>query len=510
MEKNSVTTENSFDTLSMNLAIVGGGRACKFFLELLQNETFSHLDIKLLGVCDINPEAEGFCLAKKMGIYTTDNFQDLFKIKDLDGVMELTGDRNVLLGLIRARPKGVGVLEYNISRLLRGFFIRDQRLKSVEGQVLREKMAADFLMQQVNERISVLSPDFIIIKANEAYLRAVGKTKDEVIGAYCYEITHELNAPCSISQPALGCPLVETLKTGESSYVIHDHPISGGESTYCDIATYPLKNQNGEVVQVIEVSRDLTEKLSPIWERQADLLKDDIKKRLQEDRMISLGKLAASCVHEINNPIQGLLTFSHLMQNILEDGTPGIDELKKFQSHLSIMSSELERCGNIVSGLLSFSRQPEMGHKNIDLNEVLEQVITVTRHKTELQDIGLNVRLHPAPLIVNGHINQLQQCFLNLVFNAIEAMPKGGKLSVLSNPDKAGKNALVEIQDTGYGISKENLNHIFDPFFTTKTEGEGTGMGLSIVYGIVKNYGGNIKVDSRGKGSSFVLNFPIP
>jgi len=171
----------------------------------------------------------------------------------------------------------------------------------------------------------------------------------------------------------------------------------------------------------------------------------------------------------------------------------------------------LERCGNIVSGLLSFSRQPEMEHKNIDLNEVLEQVITVTRHKTELQDIGLNVRLHPAPLIVNGHINQLQQCFLNLVFNAIEAMPKGGKLSVLSNPDKAGKNALVEIQDTGYGISKENLNHIFDPFFTTKTEGEGTGMGLSIVYGIVKNYGGNIKVDSRGgKGSSFVLNFPIP
>ena len=104
----------------------------------------------------------------------------------------------------------------------------------------------------------------------------------------------------------------------------------------------------------------------------------------------------------------------------------------------------------------------------------------------------------------------MQQCFLNLIFNAIEAMPQGGQLAIISKLDSAQNRARIEIQDSGYGISEEDLDHIFDPFFTTKEDDEGTGLGLSIVYGIVKNHGGNIKVNSQvEKGSSFILNFPI-
>ncbi|MCP4667885.1 MAG: PAS domain-containing protein, partial [Deltaproteobacteria bacterium] len=341
-------------------------------------------------------------------------------------------------------------------------------------------------------------------------LKAVGGSREQVIGAHCYEVTHRLSAPCSSSDPGLGCPLVESLKTGEAAHVIHEHPTPDGHATYCDMVTYPLKDQAGETVQVIEIWRDITEELSARWEHRVKEMKADLKKLVQEDRMISLGKLVASSVHEINNPIQGLLTFSDLMQSMLEQGEPSPDDLKKFKEYLALMSGELERCGNIISGLLSFSRQSEMAYKDVDLNEIMEQVIVLTRHKTELQDIQLNMRLHPVPLIINGHINQLQQCFLNLVFNAIESMPKGGQLHVISNPDRAGKNALVEIRDTGYGIPEEHLDHVFDPFFTTKAESEGTGMGLSIVYGIVKNHQGSIKVESQvGKGTSFVLNFPI-
>jgi len=96
---------------------VGGGKACKFFLDLLLSESFTYLKINIIGVCDINPEAEGLVLAKELGIYTTSNFQDLFKIKDLDSIIELTGKKEVLLEIIRLRPKGVGVLEHNIGRL---------------------------------------------------------------------------------------------------------------------------------------------------------------------------------------------------------------------------------------------------------------------------------------------------------------------------------------------------------------------------------------------------------
>jgi signal transduction histidine kinase len=173
------------------------------------------------------------------------------------------------------------------------------------------------------------------------------------------------------------------------------------------------------------------------------------------------------------------------------------------------MSKELERCGNIVSGLLSFSRESPREYKDIDLNEVLEAVITLTRHKMELRNIDLISYLYPELLMIHGDGHELQQCFLNLIFNAIEAMPKGGQLSIISKLERAKKNVRVEIVDTGYGISRENLDHIFDPFFTTKEQGEGTGLGLSIVYSVIKNHRGNIKVNSKvGEGTSFILNFP--
>jgi two-component system NtrC family sensor kinase len=169
----------------------------------------------------------------------------------------------------------------------------------------------------------------------------------------------------------------------------------------------------------------------------------------------------------------------------------------------------LERCGNIVSGLLSFSRETSREHKSINLNEVLEAVVALTRHKLELQGIKLTMHLYPGLLWVRGNANQLEQCLLNLIFNAMEAMPEGGNLTVVSGLDAAQEQVQVEIQDTGSGIHKENLNHIFDPFFTTKETGEGTGLGLSIVYGIVKNHGGHTRVTSEvGKGSSFILTFP--
>lgn len=507
-EKSSFSTDVA--PHAINLAIVGGGRTCRFFLELLQQEPFPFLNINIAGVCDKDPKAEGLVLAQKMGLYTTNNFKDLFKIKNLDSILELTSSREVWLEIIRLRPKGVGVLEHNIGRLLRNLFSINQRLESTEQQLVFEKMFSEFLIQESTAAIVILNTDFTIVETNEAYLKVVEKTKEEVTGAHCYNISHGLSTPCSSAQPGLRCPMVETLRTGKSAHVVHDHYVSGGQSKYCNIVTYPLKDYNGEISRVIEVWRDITEELSPSWEERVKELKSDLQKLVQEDRMISLGKLAASCAHEINNPIQGLLTFSLFMQEILAEGEPSHEDLEQFKKHLSLMSKELERCGNIVSGLLSFSRESTIEYKDTDLNEVLNAVITLTRHTMELRGVDLIAKLSPGLLMIRGNSSQLQQCFLNLIFNAVEAMPDGGQLTILSKLDRAKKNALIEIRDTGYGIPKENLNHIYDPFFTTKGEGVGTGLGLSIVYRVTKNHEGKIKIDSEvGKGSSFILNFPL-
>lgn len=381
--------------------------------------------------------------------------------------------------------------------------------KLVEQQLAIEKTFSDFLIQQSTAAIVFINTDFTIAEINESYLKAVNKSREEVIGAHCYKISHEYNAPCSSVRPDMQCPMVETLRTGKSAHVIHEHPRPGKKLTFCNLVTYPLRDQDGEIVQVIEVWRDITEKLSYRWEKQVKELKSGLQQMVQEDRMISLGKLAASCAHEINNPIQGLLTFSHLMQEILAEKELNAEDLEQFKKHLTLMSSELERCGNIVTGLLSFSRENSREYKNIDLNEVLSAVISLTRHKMELRGVELITDIAPGLLMIHGNDRELQQCFLNLIFNAIEAMPGGGRLEIIAKRSNKGQQAHLEIRDTGCGIPEENRAHLFDPFFTTKEAGEGTGMGLSIVYGIIKNHKGNIKINSKvGEGSSFILDFP--
>jgi PAS domain S-box-containing protein len=508
--KNNIPGNHENATFSLNIAIVGGGRTCQFFLELIHNDPFPFFDIKILGVCDKNAGAEGILLAEKMGIYTTDDLHDLLNIEHLDSVLELTGSRNVLLEIIRLKPKGVGVLEYNISRILRNLLDTNQRLKLTEKKLIAEKTFSNLLIQQSTAAIVIINTDFIIVDVNDAYLNTVKKTKDEVIGAHCYEISHGIKAPCSSAFPGVKCPMLETLRTGKNAHVIHDHPGPDGHQMYCNLTTYPIKNDDGDVIQVIEFWRDITAEFSDRWNKRVKEFKSDIQKMIQEDRMISLGKLAASCAHEINNPIQGILTFCDYMLDILNAGRPGDDDLKKFKDHLSLMSTELERCGSIVSGMLFFARESGLEHKHIDLNEVLNAVLSLTRHKLELGNIKLAIDLYPAPLMLEGDINQLQQCFLNLIFNANESMPDGGDLVVTSWMDKESENSCVEIRDTGYGIPEKLRDNLFDPFFTTKDVGQGTGLGLSIVHGVVKNHKGTIKINSReGEGSAFTLTFPV-
>ena len=511
MPSNHLNNGQIPNKLPLNIAIVGGGRACKFFLELLHSGYFPYLEIHVLGVCDINPDAPGLQLAKKMGIYTTDNFKDFFNLTDLDSILELTNRRNVLLDLVKLRPKGVGVVEHNIGRFFRSFYELDQRLQSAEYQANLEKAFSNFMIQQSTAAIVVINTDFTIQEVNQVYLSAVGKHKQNVLGKHCYEVFYGLNAPCSSSHFRLRCPMLETMRTGKSAHVIHEIFGSKARPSYGNIVTYPFKNQEGEVFQVMELIRDITEEISSTWEKRAQELKADLNKMIQEDRMISLGKLAASCVHEINNPIQGLLTFSDLMQKILEDEALNQETPKKLQEYLKLMSSELERCGNIVSGLLSFSRQIPLEYKIIDLNDILKTVLQLVGHKLELQDITLSTCLHPGPILIRGNANRMQQTLLNLIFNAIEAMPAGGLLDIQSTINLKENSAALHIRDTGSGISKKNIGHIFDPFFTTKPEGEGTGLGLSIVYGVIRNHGGKVTVQSKeGEGTVFTLTLPLP
>ncbi|MGO9312810.1 MAG: response regulator [Syntrophobacteraceae bacterium] len=236
----------------------------------------------------------------------------------------------------------------------------------------------------------------------------------------------------------------------------------------------------------------------------------DQARMLHQDKMISLGKLAASVVHEINNPLAGILNYVLLMSKILSRGSLPGDSIAKFQGYLSLMQSELERCSKIVSNLLAFSRKSKLEFNPVDINELLSKCIDLSGHKLVLQNIRVETHLARDLPMIQGDFNQLQQCMINLIFNAIDAMPEGGVLSFESNFDPAKSLITIVVRDTGHGISREDLSYIFDPFFTTKKEGKGLGLGLSTTFGIIDRHKGTIHVESEpGKGTVFQIEFPV-
>jgi two-component system NtrC family sensor kinase len=236
----------------------------------------------------------------------------------------------------------------------------------------------------------------------------------------------------------------------------------------------------------------------------------DQARLLHQDKMISLGKLAASVVHEINNPLTGVLNYVRLMLKIIRKGPLTGEHREKFEKYLTLMESETSRCSQIVANLLAFSRKSKLEFTNVEINELIERCLMLSGHKLQLSNITLERQLQKDLPMVNGDYNQIQQCIINLIFNAIDAMPEGGKLLLATTYNTDDRTVVIRISDTGCGISKGDLPHIFEPFFTTKTEGKGLGLGLSMVYGIIDRHKGAINVASEpGKGSTFTLKLPV-
>jgi PAS domain S-box-containing protein len=259
-----------------------------------------------------------------------------------------------------------------------------------------------------------------------------------------------------------------------------------------------------EEVGMVAFLRDLREA------RKAEMQLADQASLIHQDKMVSMGKLAASIAHEINNPLAGVLNYIRLMLKMLGRGeTLTLENQKKFQRYLNLVETETSRCSTIISSLLAFSRKSKAEVGEVNVNELIEKCILLCRHKLELQNIRVEIQLAKDIPAVRADFNQMQQCLINLILNAIDAMSRGGVLTVRSVPDPGSRTVKIVIGDTGCGIPKEDLARIFDPFYTTKKEGAGLGLGLSTVFGIVDRHKGVITVESEtGKGTAFTITLP--
>jgi two-component system NtrC family sensor kinase len=376
------------------------------------------------------------------------------------------------------------------------------------------------ILNGIQDFIMVITPQMEIIDVNDAFLSKMRFTRKDVIGKKCYEVYHKIEHPCNGGQT--DCPLREVVSNKRQSRKIQTRLLPNGEKRYYEVQIYPIWEKDGKIHKFIHISRDVTQhkkeeeeitrRLEQMVEERTRQVKETHEKLLHQDKMSSLGKLSASVVHEINNPIAGILNLIMLMQRIVAEDTLGQNEIEQFQHYLSLMETETRRTSRIVSNLLAFSRQSKMEPKRLNLNRLIEQTVFLNSNLLKMDGVKVETKLDPDLPDLLGSEDQLQQVFMNLVSNASEAMGggHGGVLTIETQHILSEDRLQVNFKDTGCGIPEENYPKLFEPFFTTKKKGKGVGLGLSVAYGIVQEHAGSIYVKSEmGQGTTFQVKLPL-
>jgi PAS domain S-box-containing protein len=392
-----------------------------------------------------------------------------------------------------------------VSLLILIFLILNERtwLNTLEQEVLRKTLDLEAnasrlkqsqqryqsLVESADDMIYTLDKDLYIWSINETWTRLTGKTGAEAIGKNIMDIFEYRNPD------GVRWSIENALSSGET--VSHEEEVRIGEKEYyLDTKYTPLfmDSNESESLMVLAVSRDITE------HRQIE------SQLFNTEKLASLGSLSAGVAHEINNPVAVILGFAEILQDRLPKDS-------KEQEILQAIERQGNNCKQIVENLLAFSRIPEETASATDVAEDLQQVVNVVGNTLITKKIDLNIHVQEDLPQVAGDGSQLEQVFLNIVNNAASAMNGGGILTI--NARSSGNMVVISFKDTGQGIDRKNLEKIFEPFFTTKKVGEGTGLGLSVSYGIVKKFGGDIQVKSQtaeeGKypGTTFFVSLPL-
>jgi PAS domain S-box-containing protein len=452
----------------------------------------------------------------------------------------------------------IGVIAYNFKRMV-------EALKKNREELEEQGKFSKLVMEIIDEAIMLIDDNFRIIWTNKKCKELVKLTEEELIGAFCYKITHHLDEPCK--GPHDICPIKEVLKTSSPITVTHTHFDKDGNEFFVEISVYPLRDEEGKITKFLHVARDVTEKMrllkkiseqnkkleeyskeleKEVEERTKDLaagMREAEKQRLaminmledieaahrelakvneqlkntqaqlvQSAKMAAVGELASGVAHEINNPLTAILNNVQLIKLIeKEKGSISSEEIKEITK---MIEDAALRCKSITTTLLDFSHLSKGEFKPVSINEIVEKVLTLIEYEMKVESIFVQKEFSENLPLVNGDSQLLQQVILNIIANARWAIKKkserkGGTITIKTYYNEDQNTVFVAISDTGIGISKENLERIFDAFFTTKEVGEGTGLGLSICYNIIKHHKGRIEVESKvGEGTTFSIILP--
>jgi PAS domain S-box-containing protein len=450
-----------------------------------------------------------------LGLLTFNDCRQLYDRRySIHLIIMLTPKQEIFEQILHTRPTRIRLLSYNVFKIF-------WKAIGLEERKLRERTdEMETILNGIQDFILVITPEMEIIECNESFLTKMRYTRDDVIGKKCHEVYHRLDHPCNSG--LTDCPLKEVVRNKRDSRKIQTRLMPDGEKRYYEVNIYPIWEKDGKIQKFIHISRDITQhkkeeeeithRLEQMVEDRTRQVKETHEKLLHQDKMSSLGKLSASVVHEINNPIAGILNLIMLMQRIAEEETLGENQIDQFNQYLKLMETETRRTSRIVSNLLAFARQSKMEPKRVSLNRLIEQTLFLNSNLLKIDGVKVDNKLDPDLPDLLGSEDQLQQVFMNLVSNATEAMEGagGGVLTIESKHLLSEDSLQINFQDTGTGIPEEDISKLFEPFFTTKKKGKGVGLGLSVAYGIIQEHGGSIYVKSKvGQGTTFQVRLPL-
>jgi PAS domain S-box-containing protein len=455
------------------------------------------------------------------------------ELSSLLSVPVLEGERIAALAAVGNKETEYDDADVNQLGLLLSGMLRYYQNKRAADELSSEKSKLESLVGGIKAGLVVLDPEVRVIWSNDLFQTWFGPLED-IKDLYCYELFRLRN-------PEEECAALRAMRSGEVEKGESFAYTIGGEERYFQLTTAPVIDKDGKIVQLVELVQDITDhkRLEEELVKHRDHLEEIVKERTaelltayrelerevierakaesqlrQSQKMEAVGQLAGGIAHDFNNRLFAIRNYAHILKATEEEGS-ALETIEKL-----IVSCD--RAAQLVDDLLKFSREKAINPKPIDVSVIVREAHSILEIAAG-KEVEFTMNLSSEPLQVMADASNMEHVLLNLVNNARDVMPEGGKISISTErveadsvPDdaldggRACPCALILVSDTGPGLQEDTKDKIFDPFFTTKEIGKGTGLGLAIVYGVVKQHGGFVDVASEpGKGTTFRIFLPL-
>ncbi len=392
-----------------------------------------------------------------------------------------------------------------------GVAVDNARLYERQQEVLEELQFSEQRYRELFEG----AYDAIWVHSLDGNLLAVNKASEQLTGYSSRELL-KMNVRSFVSEESvvLATRIRQMLYEGQVVEQPYEQRLIRRDGSQAILKlTSSLLKEDGRPTGFLHIARDVTlekemqDKLSAAYRELTEShqrLKESQEQLIQAEKLTSLGQLAASVAHEVNNPLSGVLIYTQLLIKKIDDNDIPRETTLKY---LRKMETELIYSTKLIRNLFDFARQTPPAFRQVNLNEVLNRSYDFAA-LSAAQHVQVEKKLDPSLPTLMADFDQLQQVCTNLITNAIQAMPEGGTLTLRT---WAGRDqVMIQVRDTGCGISPENMRKLFTPFFTTKREVKGVGLGLAVAYGIVQRHKGKIDVQSKvGEGTAFTLCLPL-